>query len=138
MYDLGVSLASTKRYLAREYDRQGNCVKYTYSIHAHDRYNWERSYELDSIAYTGTGNYGQRQCAVPQDGRSVSFVYADREDKRTTYQYGIGTVGADRLQSVSTFVGSQRMRVYELGYHLSSATRRSLLETVKLCSGATA
>jgi len=52
--------------------------------------------------------------------------------------YGVGSFMKARLQSISTLVGSQRVRVYQLAYHLSNATRRSILESVTLCSGATA
>src|SRR5262249_1087624 len=52
--------------------------------------------------------------------------------------YGVGSFLKAKLQSISTMVGSQRVRVYQLNYHLSNATRRSILESVTLCSGVTA
>src|SRR5207244_226944 len=59
-----------------------------------------------------------------------------REDVRTTYRYGIGSVMVDRLSAISTFVGPQAVRRYQLTYHLSLVTRRSLLEKITLCAGA--
>src|SRR5262249_13146719 len=104
-------------YLVREFDRHGNCISYNYSTQANVAFRddaFSRTWGLDSIAYTGTGSPGQRQCTVDANGRKVSFAYQDREDKRTTYLYGVGSFLKAKLQSISTMVGSQRVRVYQL------------------------
>jgi len=139
-FSYGSSLPPDTWYLVREFDRHGNCILYNYSPHAYSsvRPSSDQNRDLDSISYTGTGSWGQRQCNVGPEGRQVRFIYENREDIRTTYQYGVGSVMSARLQSISTMVGSQRVRVYQFAYHSSRATRRSILEQVTLCIGATA
>jgi RHS repeat-associated protein len=117
-------------YLDSEWDRQNNCIKYNYSPFA-SRGN-DREQALTSIAYTGIMS---PSCTTDSSARTIEFAYtSDREDKRTTYSYGVASITTVRLAAISTKVGSQYVRRYQLSYHLSAATRRSLLDSVTLCA----
>ena len=132
---LGSSFSPDVWYLAREFDRNDNCIAYNYTIYASRGY--DRSRELASITYTGNGKRPERQCHTDVDARSVEFSYADREDNRTTYRFGVASMLIARLAAISTKVGSQYVLRYELQYEQSASTRRSLLTSVALCAGRT-
>jgi len=118
--------------IAREYDRQGNCIAYTTSMQALVRNIPD--YQPSSIKYTGRGDPASRQCSFGPDARAVTFTYDFRPDNRTTYRYSIGTLMGVRLKAISTSVGAAYVRRYQLSYHASAATGRSLLESVTLCA----
>jgi len=120
-------------YLRREYDRQGNCITYNYETRAMRGSDPERV--LTSIAYTGT--MSGDQCLQGTVPRTIELVYtSDREDKRTTYRFGVASPSTVRLDAILTKVGGNYVRQYQLAYKASSATRRSLLQNVTLmCAG---
>ncbi len=122
-------------YLAREFDPQGNCIEYNYSIFASR--GIDQDHELTSISYTGTPDAGSgRLCRTDSSSRSVEFSYtSDRPDKRTTNRYGLGSMMTARLAAISTKVGAAYVRRYELAYSTSPATNRSTLSSVQLCAG---
>src|SRR5262249_10456811 len=94
--------------------------------------------EIQSITYTGSMNSDQTLCLTGPDARSVEFSYVpNREDKRTTYRYGVASMLMQRLAVISTKVGAQYVRQYGVNYHTSVATRRSLLDSVAVCAGTT-
>lgn len=132
-YDSVGGFGAASWVLTREYDRQGNCIQYTYEAKASVGYAQEL--ELTSIKYTGTGNPAFQQCSFGADARTVSFIFEDRPDKKTSYRYGFGTMMVVRLKAISTSVGSQSIRRYELAYKQSAATGRSLLQSIKICAG---
>ena len=118
--------------LVREFDRQGNCIAYNYIAYSY-RGPFPEAV-LSTVVYTGTrsGN----QCVTPTDARTIEFAYTgDREDKRTTYRFGVASPMTARLAAIQTKVGATPVRRYELGYKMSVATRRSLLQTVTVCGG---
>jgi hypothetical protein len=117
--------------LAREFDRQENCIAYDYTAFVYRGAFPEAV--LKTITYTGTrsGN----QCTTSAAARSVVFDYTDRPDRRTTYRFGMGSPATARLAAISTKVGTQAVRRYELTYKISMATQRSLLQAVTLCAG---
>src|SRR5438132_1720608 len=130
----GTGLGPDVWYLVREFDRQGNCIVYNYITFALRGADPERL--LTSVSYTGTGSPGTNQCVVGADARSVEFAYTgDREDKRTTYRFGVASPMTARLAAISTKVGANYVRRDELSYAMRGATRRSLLQTVNLCAG---
>jgi Salmonella virulence plasmid 65kDa B protein/FG-GAP-like repeat len=123
-------------YLVREFDRHNNCIVYNYATFASQGSDQDR--ELQSIVYTGTGDPSVRQCVTGADARTVEFSYtSDRGDKRTTFRFGVGSMMMARLAAISTKLGAGPIRRYELAYHPSAATQRSLLAGVTLCGGAT-
>src|SRR5262249_51452328 len=93
----------------------------------------DQDFELSTITYTGTWSNGT--CSFTPDARKVSFSYELRPDTRTTYRYGVGVISGTRLASITTFVGTTPVRTYKLSYHQSAATRRSILDSMALCSG---
>src|SRR5204863_190539 len=105
-------------YLQTEWDRQNNCMVYSYYSSGATRGN---DYEpiISTISYTGTytDNTG---CSFDANVRTVELRYADREDKQTTYAYGAASISTVRLATISTIVGSMYVRRYELTYHVSS------------------
>jgi len=125
-------------YLVRESDRQGNCVAYNYSVYSVRGSGSDPERVLTSILYTGTStSISGSDCSTGVDARSVEFAYTgDRSDKRTTYRFGVASPATVRLAAISTKVGGQYVRRYELSYTTSGATGRSLLQGVTLCAGA--
>jgi RHS repeat-associated protein len=125
--------------LMRDSDRQGNCVGYNYTNYAFRGTGGDPERVLTSISYTGTSaSMSASLCSTGTDARSVEFEYtSDREDKRTTYRFGVASPMTVRLAAIKTKVGGQYVRRYELNYKTSNATRRSLLQSVTLCAGAT-
>ncbi len=64
-----------------------------------------------TVAYSGVVSQG---CATDSNARSIEFAYTtDREDKRTTYAYGVASILTRRLAAISTKVGSQYVRRYQ-------------------------
>src|SRR5262249_33835578 len=94
---------------------------------------YESELVLTSIAYTGV--VSNQVCVTDANARAIEFAYTgNRDDTRTTYAYGAASISSVRLLAISTKVGSTYVRRYQLGYHLSAATRRSLLDSVTLCA----
>jgi hypothetical protein len=126
-------------YLKRVYDRQNNCIQYNYAILSTPQGlpvpvpGFE--VQLTSIGYTGTGTPAGGACTGTT--RTVAFRYGLRPDIRTTYQYGYAKLMKQRLTGVDTSVGSVAVRSYNLNYHLSAVTQRSLLDAVTVCAGGT-
>jgi hypothetical protein len=132
-------------FLTTVFDPQGNCIMYNWDVR-NLRYiphttnvPEDVEYVLSSIDYTGYSSTPGRVCS--NAGRHVSFTYIDRVDQRTTYQYGVGSVAGSLLTGISTSLGSgtsaTSVRYYQLGHHLSIATRRNLLDTLTVCAGST-
>src|SRR6266571_1112918 len=129
----GSSVPPDVWYLDSEFDHNGNCIKYNYARYATRGLDLE--VVLASIVYTGSGS--ANVCTTGTDARAVEFQYTgDRGDKRTTYRFGVASPSTARLAAISTKVGAQYVRRYELAYKTSGATRRSLLQGVTLCAGA--
>lgn len=128
-------------YLVGESDRQGNCTKYLYADYQNRTY---AEPVLADVAYTGSmapyttpGWPEFQQCTIDANARHVSFEYENRPDNRTTYRYGVAVPMTVRLKAVTTKLGTQAVRRYELSYTQSDATGRSLLTSVQLCAGQT-
>lgn len=124
-------------YLVREFDPQGNCIEYGYSQFGASRNGGlDQEWVLSSAVYTGTMDPLRTYCQAGT--RRVDFLYtADRPDKRTTYRAGAATITTARLAGIATSFGITPVRYYELTYHSSAATGRSLLDSVQVCAGAT-
>jgi RHS repeat-associated protein len=140
--EAGVSTPVAAWNLAVEYDQQDNCIQYSYMRLAGR--GVAAQWELARILYTGAWQASTRQCAVGFPARQIWLDYADRPDRRVTYQAGTGKLQAKRLTTISTSVGAQSVRRYELDYvgstaparDTSAATGRSLLRAVRVCAGA--
>jgi hypothetical protein len=110
-------------WLAQSEDRQGNRIDYTYA--------WiglspGGQFVLSEVRYTGS-------VSAPGD-RSILFTYEERPDKSTRWLAGRLMRSTHRLKAITSKVGSQIVRRYELGYSTSRATTRSLLTSVKECT----
>jgi RHS repeat-associated protein len=120
-------------YRTLEYDRAGNCITYVWSSTAR---GLSEERVLTSIQYTGT--MVSALCSQASALKAVNFEYtANRSDKKTTYQAGVGSMLTSRLAAITTTATGRAARRYELAYHESAATSRSLLSSITLCGGAT-
>jgi len=112
--------------IERRHDRVGNFVRYAYASYG----NGETL--LAKVHYTGFGT---------SDGdRSVEMAYETRpttsgsNDQSSSYLAGGLSRQSQRLRAITTRVGTQPVRSYQLAYSLSGATGRSLLSSVTDCA----
>lgn len=111
--------------IERRLDRVGNNVIYAYQ-------NFGNAEVLPlAIYYTGFN--------TTQGDRSVQFAYEARpttggaNDQSSSYLAGGLTRQSQRLKTITTFAGAEKVRDYRLVYAVSAATGRSLLQSVQDC-----
>ncbi|WP_316228455.1 SpvB/TcaC N-terminal domain-containing protein [Bradyrhizobium sp. SZCCHNR1039] len=105
-------------------DPKGNSLAVSYTLQAN------LSQALPSrIDYTSNSTAGLAPYA------SVQFVYGSRSDVRPQYLVGALIETTQRLTNVKTFVGSNLVADYQLGYQQGSVTGRSRLISMKPCGG---
>jgi RHS repeat-associated protein len=123
-------------YLDTEADPVGNCVSYLYQTLATRGTYGDSEQAVSIIYYTGIA-YAKGSCSLAGPYNAIYFDYADRPDRRTTYRAGAAEIATQRLVAIRTVNQSQAVRRYELSYHPSAATNRSLLDSVRVCAGST-
>ncbi|WP_343840448.1 HYD1 signature containing ADP-ribosyltransferase family protein [Bowmanella denitrificans] len=108
--------------IGSEHDVSGqNAIHYVYS---QDQSAGEIL--LESIFYTGQG--------TTIGNRKVEFNYENRSKYSTSYLAGGKTRQTKRLESVKTYYANTLVRSYTLGYEVSRASGRSLLQSVSECA----
>jgi hypothetical protein len=108
------------------FDTKGNYYSVIYSGHD-DTVNPQ--YQPIRIDYTGNPS------ASVTPGLSVRFFYEVRPDYIISYMAGSMARMTNRLKHIQMFSGEQFIHEYRLAYHASTVTARSLIDSIKLCSG---
>ncbi|MFT3767908.1 MAG: FG-GAP-like repeat-containing protein [Minicystis sp.] len=128
------SLDPTVRYawmIAREEDRAGNFIQYSYGTNAGT--DWQRESERwpTEIAYVGHGPTGRAPT------RFVRFSYENRPDVDEAYVAGLKIVSSRRLSGLEVWGPSPAqpaiLRSYRLRYANTSISGRSQLTEVQEC-----
>lgn len=93
------------------------------------------TYELDEVDGTHrpltieyTGNDTTTPVLIPN--RRVVFSYEGRPDPVRAHSGGHAYTQTKRLKNISTHIGDELIRTYQLGYRESAVTNRSELETI--------
>ena len=81
----------------------------------------------DRIDYTGNAS----ESLTPYN--SVEFSYETRTDTSTRYLAGLQLDSIKRLKTITSKVGTNKVREYEIQYLASSSTNRSLLANITDC-----
>ncbi|MBK6689457.1 MAG: hypothetical protein IPG45_33635 [Deltaproteobacteria bacterium] len=100
-------------------DRQSNSVGFDYQMLG-------GQFLPEKIEYTGTG--------ATRGDRRIRFEFETRPDPTTTYHLTSASPNTQRLKAITSEVGAQVVRRYELAYATSRATGRSLLTSVTECT----
>ena len=133
-YDNSVNPAKaynqTTWYLTEEYDSFGNLIEYTYheggqpGVSATGTNEWL----LTNISYSGYKNGN----STSSGNRTVTLEYLDRgDDYNKTYLWGQVNVRSQKLDKITTAVGSQSERIYQFSYRNSMANDALLLTKVE-------
>lgn len=128
--------------LARSLDRAGNAIEYFYQ----QRYPAWGSRQYNTNGYSHTSElllselrYGGNPTAGQAPRFRVAFEYSDRPDddgdRSEAYQFVYKRVTIQRLDRVRTFIDSTPIRTYKIEYAKGPTTKRSLLASVRECSG---
>jgi RHS repeat-associated protein len=118
----GSAIAPMGWMMERQLDRAGNLIRYAYFSTG----NGENL--LEAVHYTGSG--------ATDGNRRVTLSYEDRpnQDRGLTYLAGGAQQQTQRLKTIATWVGSEKVLEYHLTYTTSASTGRSLLASVQQCA----
>lgn len=109
-------------------DPSGNTIVYRYQNFG------DGEHLLREVLYTGSGvTPGTRKVELDYQTRPSS---GDANDHSSSHLSGTLTRSTQRLARISTWVGAERIRDYELNYGLSTSasTKRSLLRSILECA----
>ena len=86
---------------------------------------------ISKITYTCDGG-----CSNDDKGYTyVEFNYEDRTDLSSSYLYGGRSRTTKRLDSITAYAQSSKVKTYTLNYETSAATNRTILRSLDACVG---
>jgi RHS repeat-associated protein len=104
-------------------DRSGNSMSIAYKSHVVAGIESIFNTDIPGGQPDDTGelvpaqiSYGASQNSAFSDSRFVQFSYETRPDPRDGFVSGVEAVSTQRLTQIDTFVGSDPIRTYKLGY----------------------
>ena len=115
-------------------DNNNNSIEFTYTTNPLGGTGDPSTTDCDQY-YLARIDYTSNQQAQVQANRSVRFSYEKRPDITTRYIGGEPIITNARLCRIQTFVKETLVKNYTITYKQSPASKRSLLESIQVCSG---
>ena len=100
-----------------EHDRTDNVIRYYYQHIANERWIPKE------VVWTGKGSQ--------LGNRKVVFTYKDRPDKRLSYDYGLKRESNHLIDTITTKIGSRKIKQYKFAYQKSPVSGLSRLRYIQ-------